>query len=188
MPRKPRQGSLTGVYHFMTRGVNKKRLFHSRKDYEVYLSLVREYAKELSIQIFNYSLMSNHVHILLKSDDFSGLSRFAYFVQRRYAYYYCKTHQWSEQVFRRNFLSVPIADDAQLLECGRYIERNPTEAKIEVEPGRYPYASYAFYAFGRKDPLVTEFPLYEAMGNSASERMAAYRFYVTHDRKQFVTG
>ena len=186
MPRKPRQESPSGVYHFMTRGVNKKRLFHSRKDYEFYLSLIGEYSQKLSMQIYHYCLMTNHVHILLKSEDFSALSWFSYFIQRRYAYYYCKTHQWSEQVFRRNFVSVPISEDSHLLECGRYIERNPTVAKIEKEPGRYPYTSYAFYAFGRKDSLITESPLYETLGNSISDRRAAYQFYVIHNRPQLV--
>lgn len=183
MARKPRQGSSAGVYHFMTRGVNKKDLFHSQRDYENYLAIVKEGSKKLGVQIFHYCLMTNHAHILLHAEELAVLSKFAHCIQRNYALYYCRTHQWPEQVFRRSFASLPINDDAYLLECGRYIERNPVEAKLVTEPEKYPYTSYAFYAFGKKDPLLTESPLYETLGNSERERMAAYRFYVSHERR-----
>lgn len=186
MPRKPRQPSPAGVYHFITRGVNKKKLFHREDDYSRYLELLNEYCVKLGVQIYHYCLMTNHVHIALKAEDLSNLSRFAHFTQRRYAYYYCKTYRWSEQVFRRNFLSLPISDDAYLLECGRYIERNPLKAKLVEDPRDYPYTSYPFYAFGTKDCLLSESPLYSTLGASDKERMAAYRFYVTHTRAQEV--
>ena len=186
MPRKPREQSTTGYYHFMTRGVNKKRLFHSHRDYEYYLKLIRKYARKLNIQIFHYCLMTNHVHILLKTEDRFVLSQFAHFTQRCYAHYYCKTHDWSEQVFRRNFVSQPITEDSYLLECGRYIERNPIKAKLVTDPQKYPYTSYAFYASGKKDPLIEESPLYTTLGSSTIQRRAAYRFYVTHERRQEV--
>ncbi len=184
MPRKPRQPSPSGVYHFITRGVNKKKLFHGQEDYKSYLRLLKEYRDKFNVQIYHYCLMTNHIHLALKSENLQTLSQFAHFTQRRYAYYYCKTHRWSEQVFRRNFMSLPIHDDTYLLECGRYIERNPLKAKLVTDIKHYPYTSYSFYAFGKNDCLVSESPLYSTIGKSNLERMAAYRFYVVHDRAQ----
>ena len=183
MPRKPRQESPVGVYHFITRGVNKKKLFHKDKDYKSYLELISEYRDRFNIQIYHYCLMTNHVHLLLKATDLSALSQFGHFTQRRYAYYYCKTYHWSEQVFRRNFTSLPIAEDAHLLECGRYIERNPLKAKLVQDLKDYPYTSYSYYSLGKEDPLITESPLYPTLGHSSLERMFVYRFYVTHERR-----
>ncbi len=134
MPRKPRKTSASGVYHFVTRGVNKKKLFHKDDDYRAYLLLVKEYADRFDVQTYHYCLMTNHIHLVLKSPDLEMLGKFAHFVQRRYAYYYCKTHRWSEQVFKRNYSSFPIESDAYLLECGRYVERNPLTAKLVGSP------------------------------------------------------
>jgi putative transposase len=184
MPRKPRAESPTGVYHLMARGVNKRRIFHSRRDYEAYFGLVSEYCKKLNVEIYHYCILPNHIHFVLRSNDLQTLSRFGYITHRRYAYYYCKTHPWSEQVFRRHFLSKPIVDDAYLLECGRYVERNPIDAGLTVRPEDYPYSSYSFYAQGEPNALLTESPLYPTLGKTPAERMAAYRMYVCHERRR----
>ena len=182
MPRHPRQVSPTGVYHFINRGVNKKILFHRPEDFDYYLKLILEYKERLNIQIYHYCFMSNHTHMLLQAADTSPLSQFAHFIQRRYAYYYCKTYHWSEQVFRKRFIALPIEKDAYLLECGRYIERNPLDAHLVENLINYYYSSYNFYAYNKPDPLVTESPLYSTLGRSQDERMNIYRFYVDHNR------
>lgn|SRR3989338_2662690 len=184
MPRKPRQTSPTNVYHFINRGVNKKTLFHKHEDYCYYLKLLLEYRDKLNIHIYHYCLMRNHTHVLLRAEDTSLLSKFAHFIQRRYAYYYCKTYKWSEQVFRKRFISIPIEDDSYLLECGRYIERNPVEAKLVGDLKDYSYSSYPFYAYNKPDRLITTSPLYQDLGAVPNERMAAYRFYINQAREQ----
>lgn len=184
MPRRPRQESPTGVYHFINRGVNKKKIFHNASDFGCYRKLLREYSDKLVIQIYHYCFMSNHTHLLLKAPDVQSLSRFGHFTQRRYAYYYCKTYHWSEQVFRKRFLSIAIEKDEHLLECGRYIERNALEAKLAERLEDYAYTSYPFYAYNEPDDLLTESPLYSTLGMTPPERMAAYRFYVIQNRQQ----
>lgn len=182
MARKSRQASPTGVYHFINRGVNKKKLFHRKEDFERYLGLVREYSLKLSAPVYHYCIMPNHSHILLRCSDVADLSRFGHFIQRRYAYYYCKAYHWSEQVFRKRFMSIPIEDDAYLSECGRYIERNPLKAKMVDDLKDYPYSSYSYYAEGKPDSVVTPSPAYLEMGRTTEERISAYRSYATQAR------
>ena len=184
MARRPRASSKTGVYHYMCRGVNKKKIFHKDADREFFKNLVSEYSKRFKVAIFHYCFMANHIHVLLKVDDIRTLSRFGHFTQRRYAYYYCKTHQWSEQVFRSRFLSIPVQDDVYLLECARYIERNPLDTGLVRDLTAYPYSSFRHYAIGRKDSLVTDNPLYETMGRSGKERRRVFGFYVSQNRPQ----
>ncbi len=75
-----------------------------------------------------------------------------------------------------------IESDAYLLDCGRYIERNPLRAKIVERLEDYGYTSYRFYAFGETNALITENMLYAQLGNSAHERQALYRDYVSKPR------
>ena len=138
MPRKPRQQSPTDVYHVINRGVNKKDLFHGPKDFLCYLGLVNEYKERLDIRIYHYCLMTNHAHMLVKSKDVGSLSQFMHFIQRRFAYYYCKTYQWTGQVFQRSFRSFPIDKESYFLECGRYIEKNPVRAAMVKSTEDYP--------------------------------------------------
>src|SRR3989338_7497448 len=101
MARKPRSESPVGIYHFMTRGVNKKRIFHKDRDYAFYLALLMEYCQRLNLKIYHYCILSNHAHLVVKADTLKALGQFGHFTHRRYAYYYCKNYRWSEQVFRR---------------------------------------------------------------------------------------
>lgn len=183
MPRKPRQPSESGYHHFINRGVNKKKIFHRPEDYAFYKGLLSEYKSELGIQIIHYCLMTNHTHMAVYSPDITTLGKFAHFLQRRYAYYYCKTYKWSEQVFRNRYLSIPIEKDTYLLECGRYIERNPLSANLVADLKDYEHSSYHYYAFGKEDPLITQSILYQDLGNSSDERMLVYRHNVLNNRQ-----
>ncbi|OGX11283.1 MAG: hypothetical protein A2351_07570 [Omnitrophica bacterium RIFOXYB12_FULL_50_7] len=65
MPRKKREESPTGVYHWIVRGMNKRKTFHDREDGGQFFNLVKEYQKENGILIYHYCLMTNHVHMLV---------------------------------------------------------------------------------------------------------------------------
>ena len=188
MPRYPRFESPTKVYHFINRGVNKKKLFHRPEDFRFYKDLIFEYKERFRIDIYHYCLMINHTHLLLRAEEAVLLSRFAHFIQRRYAYYYCKTYHWSEQVFRKRFISISVENDGQFLECGRYIERNPLDAKLVEKIEDYPHTSYPHYAHNKPDFLVTLSPLFDTLGRSLEERRAVYYFYVNQVRNYEIPG
>ena len=85
----------------------------------------------------------------------TDLSRFSQYLQRRYAYYYCKTHKWNGQVFQRMYKSIPIGEDAYLLGCGRYIERNPVRAGLVRRAEDYLWSSAAAHCGLRDDVLLS---------------------------------
>ena len=182
MPRKPRAISESGCYHFITRGVSKKQIFHREKDYNFYLRLLYENKQLFRITIYHYCLMTNHTHILLRSKDKNTLSRFGHYVQRRYAYYYCRTHKWRGQVFQNRFVSIPIEKDSYLLECGRYIERNPLRAGIVKSLKAYPWSSYNFYAGNKQDHLLEPSPMFLDLGDSKNQQQALYKEYLNISR------
>ncbi len=182
MPRRRRQLSPTGVYHWINRGVNQKRIFHKKEDYSAFFKLLKDHKEELNILIFHYCLMTNHIHMLLQAQNLEDLAKFSYYIQRRYAYYYCKTHGWKGQVFQRMYRSLPVAKDTYLLECGRYIERNPLRAGMVQNVAEYVYSSFSFYANGSKNDLLTPSPAYLGLSNDVKERQKLYQKYVLENR------
>jgi putative transposase len=82
----------------------------------------------------------------------------------------------------RRIQSAVVKRDTYLLECGRYIERNPLRAGIVKDPGEYPWSSYRAYGYGREDGLTDRHDIYEAMGKGQSQRQKAYREYVCSNR------
>lgn len=184
MPRKKREESPTGVYHWIARGMNKRKLFYGGGDYEQFLGLLGEYKKLYSIEIFHYCLMTNHVHLLLKALTIKDLSGFSHYVQRRYAYYYCKVYKRTGSVFQRGYRSFPIDKDEYLLECGRYIERNPIRAKMVRRPEDYVHTSYRFYTSEEKNDLLTYSPAYFGLSTQQEQRERIYADYVCQERIQ----
>ncbi len=60
------------------------------------------------------------------------------------------------------------------LEVMLYGDLNPVRARMVRRPRDWPWSSHAHYAFGRRDPLVSDSPAYLALGRGPVERMAAY--------------
>jgi len=142
MSRKRRQESSTNTYHWICRGIHKKEIFHRPEDFKFFKSLLIEYKNLFDIHIYHYCLMTNHAHLLICSPAVQNMAKFSQLVQRRYAYYYCGSYRWIGNVFQRGYRSIPIDKDTYLLECGRYIERNPaTLIRDAVRKGSIKMAS-----------------------------------------------
>lgn len=61
----------------------------------------------------------------------------------------------------------------------RYIELNPVRAEMVTQPSEYPWSSYRHTALGRPDDIMTNHPLYHALGATPQERQTAYREFFT---------
>jgi putative transposase len=184
MPRKKRQESPTGVYHWIVRGTNKKDLFHDTKDFRSFEDLLFEYKSEYSILIYHYCLMSNHVHMLVHAEDLDALAGFSHYVQRRYAYYYCKRYGWNGCVFQKGYKSLVIDREEYLLECGRYIERNPLRSRIVKTVEDYLFSSFQYYSKGESDKLLTPSPAFLVLSGNNIERRIIYSRRVKETRIQ----
>ncbi|OGW76699.1 MAG: hypothetical protein A3J52_01945 [Omnitrophica bacterium RIFCSPHIGHO2_02_FULL_49_9] len=184
MPRKKRQSSPTGIYHWITRGINRKNLFRCPKDYVLFLNLVGEYSKRFDTQIYHYSLMTNHVHILIHVETLENLIGFSHYLKRKYAYYQAKEYKVLGSTFERMYRSKPVGEEVYLLECARYIDRNPLRAGLVEHLADYPYGSYRTYAEGVKNNMITPSPAYLALAAKGHERQKLYSEYILQHRPQ----
>lgn len=184
MPRNKRIESPSGVYHWIARGVNRKKLFRQFKDYDHFLFLVADNAAKYQIKIFHYCLMTNHVHMLIHAQDLESMITFSHYLKRLYAYYQSKTYKITGSTFERMYRSKPVYDDIYLLECARYIDRNPLRANMIKALGEYEYSSYLTYAEGTENKLITLSPAYLALASTESERQRLYADYVSQSRPQ----
>ena len=182
MARKPRPFSESGYYHLITRGNNRKSLFCEPDDFAHYLGLLRQYLSLNTVQLNHYCLMTNHAHLLVHSDAPQAISRMMHGLQRSYVLFFRKKYRWTGHLFQGRFKSLPIDRETYLLECGRYIERNPIRAKMVEGPGDWPYSSYHVYASEKIDPMITPSATYLGLADSRQERQALYREYLNQAR------
>ena len=184
MPRKKREQSPTGIYHWIARGINRKDLFHHAQDYFVFLKLTAEFTSEFNIKVYHYCLMTNHIHILIHSPSLESMISFSHYLKRKYAYYQSEEYNVSGATFERMYRSKPVPEDVYLLECARYIDRNPLRAVCAKALEEYPYGSYNVYAKGLKNNLITLSPAYLALASHDNERQRLYTQFVSQTRPQ----
>lgn len=183
MPRCPRGLVNGGYYHVLTRGNDRRKLFRYRQDYDYFLKVIKNYLLEFQIDIFHYCLMPNHIHLLIKLQEAKELSKFMQAILQVYASYFRKKYNSVGFVFQNRYKSHPIDKDSYLLECGRYIERNPLRAGIAEDLLSYPWSSLLFYVKGMRDDIINASnPLYLELANIDSERREKYQNYVLEER------
>ena len=183
MPRSARQIFQGEYYHILSRGNNRQRLFEEEGDFRFFLERLLKYRQKHSVSIFHYCLMPNHIHLLMRSEaSEKGITRLMHGLQTAYAAYYQKRHTFTGHVFENRFRSLWIKKESYLLECARYIERNPVRAKLVHQPEDYSWSSFSSYAFGAPNPLITPNPLYLEMDSAERGRRTQYQRYVKQAR------
>jgi putative transposase len=171
-----------GVYHITNRGHNRYRLFHSLDDYRGYKKEIRDYKKRFKFDIYHYCLMPNHTHILMKVAIGNDLPHIMQGINQSYARHYKRIYKLIGNLFQGRYKSVFIDDDGYLMECGRYIERNPLRANLVTDLSEYYFSSYNYYARGRKDDIITPDPCYLALSDDPKGRMRLYNEYIMQKR------
>ena len=182
MPRHARIAVTAQVYHVISRGNNRERIFWDDDDCHAYLELCRRYKARDGFRLFHWVLMPNHVHLLLETAAGCSLSRTMQGLQLAYTLRTHKKYRSVGHLWQDRFKSFVIERDTYLLECGRYIERNPLRCGMVTDPLAYPWSSYGAYAEAQQDAVTDLHEIYETMGSSGAQRRQAYRDYVCGDR------
>ena len=144
MSSKPRKQSASGFYHVCQRGINQFDIFEDDIDREFFVHRLCRYAKEYGIEIHSWVLMSDHFHLLLKS-EFKELSALMRTLGSVYARYFNRRHERSGPLYEGRFYSVCVESDPQLLATVRYIHRNPIHHEENALYGNYRWSSYREY-------------------------------------------
>lgn len=149
MPRIARNQIETSFFHNMTQGINKEYIFEENRCKKKYMELLQKEANEFSINLIAFTVMDNHAHILLYTEDINNMSLFMKKINEKFAMYYNYINERVGIVFRNRYKSQPIFTEKQLLNCIRYIFNNPVRAKMVLNPEEYVYSN--FQDFKKKD-------------------------------------
>lgn len=183
MPRSARVLLDNGYYHIVTRGIDRRRLFRYKQDYLYFLKVTRTSLEKFQVSIVHYCLMPNHIHLLLFARKAEDVPRFIQIVLQVYAGHFRGKYKSVGFVFQNRYKSRLIDRENYLLDCARYIERNPLRAQITDDIRTYPWSSHSFYASGEKSAIITTVnPLYLALADTEVERQRRYVSYVSQER------
>lgn len=175
MARLPRLVIPHLPHHIVQLGVDGQPIFRESDDYLAFLNWLGEAAKQYQVAIHAYALMPNHVHLLATPDDSDGLARMMQWIGRHYVPYFNRKYGRAGTLWQGRFKATVIDAASYFMACCRYLEQNPVRSGIVLDPGDYAWSSYAHHIGAKLNPMITDHPVYWALGNTPFQREAAYR-------------
>jgi putative transposase len=145
-------------YHIYNRGVEKRTIFSTPKNYQRFLDICAYYsyehpplrysqllnltpvmrkqaldtheAKSQIVAIAAFVLMPNHFHILMTQQANNGITDFMRRISDSFTKYFNKTQKRVGPLFQGRFKAVHIESDEQLIHVSRYIHLNPYKDRL----------------------------------------------------------
>ena len=154
MPRRKIPLVNQEIYHVFNRSVAQQPIFRNKKDSDTFLNLIEYYRfprppsrfshyqrlntqdktkllmglykkNKYLVEIYAFSIMPNHYHLLIKQSLDSGIMNFIRLFQNSYARYLNLKYKRSGSLFQSPFKAVRLETDEQFLHVARYIHLNP---------------------------------------------------------------
>ncbi|UTR12019.1 transposase [Evansella sp. LMS18] len=144
MARRKRIWLPTNFYHIVCRGNRREPLFFHDVDFLTYLYILRKVHEKHPFELASYCLMTNHIHIQLRSQA-QSVSKVMSLINKRYANYFNNKYDFTGHVFEKRFYDRLISTRSGMLYVGRYIHLNPVEAGVTAFPEEYRWSSYRYY-------------------------------------------
>lgn len=150
MARKIRIQFEGAIYHVMSRGNRRERIFKSQGDREDFLEILAEACARTGWRIYAYVLMGNHYHWLLETPEPNLVSGMRWF-QTTYSVRFNLRHRRVGHLFQGRYKAVLVDGDAReyLATLSDYIHLNPARAGMAGEGGRlidFQWSSLPHYA------------------------------------------
>ena len=177
MPRKPRIEIGGGLYHVITRGNNRRKIFRSHDDYLRFTRILEQQKAKLPFYLYAYCLMPNHLHLLIEMRD-DPVSRVMQRVLTTYSQYHNRKYKKVGHLFQGRYKSILCQTDRYLGELVRYIHLNPVRARMVKRPEDFEYSGHRAYLGLDKSGLVDVEPVLRHFGASRRRAVETYIRFV----------
>src|SRR5215471_2136418 len=144
MARKTRAEVEGGLYHVITRGNNRRRIFNSPSDYEKFLTLLARQKAKLPFFLYAYCLMSNHLHLLVERQA-AKVGQIMHRLLTGYSQYHNRRYRRVGHLLQGRHKATLCQSDRYLAELVRYIHLNPVRAGVVNDPADYQYSGHRDY-------------------------------------------
>lgn len=169
-------------HHIVQRGHNRKAVFVEADDYHYYLENLQEWKLALGVKVYSFCLMTNHVHLVVEpSADCASISRLMKQLAARQTRRVNKLEGRSGSLWEGRYKISPIQREQYLLQCCRYVERNPVKARMVVHAAQYPWSSHCARIGQAELPWLDLEEAYLALGATPAECRQRYRQFVSQE-------
>ncbi len=128
-------------YHISSRGNSRQDIFKTKKDYIIFLDILKDNIERYNWRCYAYCLMSNHYHLLIKTLD-PNLAQGMRQLNGVYTQKFNYSHKTVGHVFQGRYKAILVDEEKYFYELVRYIVLNPIRAKMVKSPENYPWSSH----------------------------------------------
>ncbi len=175
------------LYHVMNRGNQRQDVFQRKIDCETFLEKLEYFAELFHVEVYCYCLMTNHFHLLLKTNE-ANLGRFMQSFLTSFTITLNRRNNKSGHLFQGRYKAHLVENQKYISELSRYVHLNPIRIKqhehasIETKKNiliNYQWSSFPDYLGLREHPefLKTTVVL-STWGKQLPEKIKNYRQYV----------
>jgi putative transposase len=175
MPRAPRLVAPGGTIHVVSRCNNREFYFAAAGDFQILLDHLHAMTRTYAVVLYAYTLMANHVHLLLQAPTTEPLGRPLRWFLTQTAKAFHKARGRRGHFWERRYHACLVEDDLYALAALRYLDWNAVRAGLVADPSTYPWSSCAAYATGAVNPRITPHPSYLALSPYPAVRQRHYR-------------
>lgn len=176
MARTARVKSTTGIYHIIIRGTDMQPVLAEPDDKSEFLNLLQYYKNKCGYEIYGYSLLDDHIHMVLKEGP-KTISNIMKCIGVKYVAWYNARHDREGRLFHDRFKSEPVEDDEYLRKVLRCIYQEPVRVGLVTEVGKYKWTSYPSYIH-EDHGFVDCDRLLDLFGADEGHRRIAFRKYM----------
>lgn len=183
MARPPRVEYPGALYHVISRGNQRQKIFRAAADHARYCQLLDQYQHRYGFHLFAYVLMPTHLHLLLETGP-TPLAKIMQGLQQSYTLFFNRKYHLVGHLFQGRYKALLCQKDAYLLELVRYIHLNPVRAGLAKAPQAYRWSSHRIYLEGRDRDGVTVDPVLAQFSRQRARAIAGYRAFVHEGLRQ----
>lgn len=165
------------LFHVITRGNQRRRIFRDAADYAKYEALLERYQHRFGFRLYAYVLMPNHVHLLLETGRVP-LAKAMQGLQQSYTAYFNRRYRLVGHCFQGRYKAILCDRDAYLLTLVRYLHLNPLRAGLVQRLGRWRYSSHGAYLESSHPGWVSVEPVLSQFGRSRAQARTAYQRFM----------
>ena len=178
MSRSARLHFPGGVFHVISRCLNREYLLHGAEERMRYLLMLEMASRRTDAQVLAWCVMSNHVHLVVRAGE-EPLSQLMKRVNTGYARWKNMRDRRLGPLFAERYKAILVEQETYLLELIRYVHLNPIRAGLVDHPDDDHWSSHRVYAGLDPKPawLDTHFVLQD-FGKTNAEHVKAYRAFI----------
>lgn len=180
MPRQKRLDVPGQIYHIISRGLERRKIFRDRDDRKEFLIRLSEGLRETEVHCYAWVLMGNHFHLLLRP-MLMPISKLMRKVLTGYALYFNARHKRVGHLFQNRYKSILCQEDAYFKQLVGYIHLNPVRANIvktSSELANYPWCGHGYILGKRKNNWQKVDEVLSWFGKGRKTAIKRYQGYI----------